>query len=133
MASMIGAILLMSSNMQNRLRSFLTSTCAIIIVFIGIAVFDIIINMLIPGLFSYTGIIISFALAGIYASAFSFEMAIEMTPKRTSDKYTVIIFQIILGLACFLFLSKINDSEFEIAFKAFGSALALGSLLFIRY
>lgn len=119
--------------MQHRFRAILTSICAIIIVFIGIAVFDIIINMLIPGLLSYTGIIISFALAGIYSAGFSFEFAYEMTDKSPGDKMLVIIFQVLVGVVCYFFLSKINDAEYEIAFKAFGSALALGSLLFIKY
>ena len=133
MASSIGAILLNKQNMQHRLRAFLTSTCAIIIVFIGIAVFDIIVNMLIPGLFSNTGIIISFALAGVYAAAFSFEFAYEMTRKSATDKMLVILFQVFAGIGTYFILSRINGSEYEIAFKAFGSALALGSLLFIKY
>ncbi len=119
--------------MYNPFRLILIAVCTIIIVFIGLAFTALLTSMLVPNFHSIIIFIASFAIGGVLASALSFEYGITFSGGRNSQsKLILVIVQIIIGLAGFFILSGIQQGEYEIPFKSFGVALALGSLLHLK-
>ena len=88
--------------------------------------------MLFPEFYSLTAFILSFAIGGILAAALSFEYGMQINATQDpAEKFSIIVLQVLTGAASYFLLSKLQQSAYEIPFKSFGLALALGSLLYI--
>ena len=130
------------TDMLNRLKVLLTGICMIVISFGGICGIDSLIVLLFPRFLTPVGLIISFAIGGMLAAALSYQYGMEISTTRSNaDKWSLLILQVICGLFCFFLLAKLlaktstislSYNELDAAFKAFGSAMAMGSLLLIK-
>ena len=106
-------------------------TAFILIIFASI--FDIIAAAIYPRFYSSLLFATSFAVAGIFAAVISYTYAIQLYKEKTErSRWTVISMIILLGVAFFFVLAPLEGGQYEIPFKAFGIALAAGSLIFAK-
>lgn len=111
----------------------LTALCAIIIVFVSVSILDVVIGLLYTRFYTGLAFIVTFGVGDIFASVFSFEYGMNsFSKKNKNDRWSLILLQILTGLASFFLLARLEGGKYEAAFKSFGAALALGSLLFIK-
>lgn len=105
----------------------------VIIVFVAVSLLDIFISVLFPGVYAKGLFIVTFCAGGIFAAALGFIYAMQqVSEKNEKARWILISLQMTMGLFIFFLLSKIEGGEYASAFKAFGSTLALGSLLFVK-
>lgn len=71
-------------------------------------------------------------MGGVFASIFAYMYAINYAPRKNEwARWSLIITIIGSGLLFFFLISKLEGSEYELAFKAYGSTIALTSLIFV--
>ena len=119
--------------MSTRIKSLLTAFCTLIIVFVAVSIIDVIITFFFPAFYSPWLFIITFSVGGIFAAVLSYQYARSVIENISHlDRWSLIVMQFATGLTCFFLLARLVDHiVYEIAFRAFGAALALGSLLFV--
>lgn len=115
-------------------RSILVCLGIILLMLLIISLFDIIILILNSRFYSDAAFITIFGVGGIFASIFAYMYALNYSSlKNEWARWSLIITIISSGLLCFFLISKIEGGEYEMAFKAYGSALALISLIFVYW
>ena len=83
--------------------------------------------------YSTAAFVVMFGVGGVFAACFGYFTGMEHArQKNEMARWSLIITLITLGLLFFFLLAKLEGGEYEIAFKAFGATMALGSLLFIQ-
>lgn len=117
---------------MNLLKSLLAAICTIIIVFAMVCLLDWVIISLYHGFYTRLSIVITFGIGGIVAATTAYFNGIKMADRVSETiHWSLIDLILLLGIFFFFFLARIEHKEYEIAFKAFGSTLSLGSCLFI--
>lgn len=118
---------------MNRFKAFSTSLSAIIVVFVFVSIIDLIIAMINVRYYTSIPFIVTYGISGMFAAVFGFYYGKQMMPSvNKNETWYLIGFQVITGLSCFFIFGKLEGGDYEAAFKSFGAALALGSLLFIK-
>lgn len=97
-----------------------------------VSLFDIIILVLNSRFYSNVAFITIFGVGGVFASIFAYMYALNFsTIKNEWARWSLIITIIFSGLLFFFLISKIEGGEYEMALKAYGSTMALTSLIFV--
>lgn len=124
--------------MINLLKTLLISFCVTVICFVIVSGLVAGITVFFPKFLRFWPLAFTYSIGGIIAAALSLEYSFTISSgKSESIKYLVIIFQVLAGVICFFFVSTLIANKWfemrglEIVFRAFGAALAMGSLLFI--
>ena len=118
--------------MLTRIKLLLIALCTLIIVFVAVSILDVLIVFLFPAAYSPWLFIVSFSVGGIFAAVWSYQYAMSIHEnKYLADRWSLVGLQFIAGLTSFFLVARLDHAVYEIAFKAFGAALALGSLLFV--
>lgn len=115
------------------LRSVGIALGVIAIVFIVASIFDIIMAVIHTRFYSNLAFIVIFGVAGIFAALLSYTYAIgAAVEKNQLVRWTIIITNIIAGLAFAFPLAAMEGGEYEAAFRSYGITLGLGTLFFAR-
>ena len=105
----------------------------VIIVFIVVSLLDILIAVFYSRFYTNVAFIISFGVGGIFGAVLAFFSAIPLASEKNEQyRWTLIITLMLTGCIFFLLLARLEEGEYEAAFKAYGATLALGSLLFVK-
>ena len=113
---------------------FLFSCINIIIaMFMVVSFIVVLFSVLNERFYSSASLAISFGAGGVFAAVFSYYDSLNQALVKTElARWSIIITMILAGLFFIIFLSPIQNGEYESAFKSFGSTLAFSSLLFVR-
>ena len=100
--------------------------------FIAFSLLDIVIASINLRFYTELAFVVTFGVGGVFAAFYGYFMGMEQAEEKHENARAVLILTLIgLGLIFFFVLSQLEGGEYEIAFKAFGATMALGSLLFV--
>jgi len=105
----------------------------IILLFIATSLFDIVLSVFYARFYTTAAFVVTFGVGGVFGTVCCYMQAIKFAPvKNEFTRWTVIIV-IWVASALFIFpLSVLEGGEYQAAFIAYGIAMALSTLLFIK-
>jgi general stress protein CsbA len=93
---------------------------------------DIFIAAMYPRGYSVALFVVTFGVAGIFATMISYTSGIDYAPKKDQKASAILISCTVLtGLIMFFFIARVEGGEYEGPFKAFGIMQTLTNLIFL--
>ncbi len=120
-------------NFTNRLGSLLIALGTIILIFTLTSLFDIVIAVIYSRFYSTAAFIVTFGVAGVFASIFSYSWAVGYAAIKNGFTRWSVLILIWITAALFIYpLSVLEGGEYKAAFISYGVTLAITTLLFIK-
>lgn len=101
--------------------------------FVAASLLDILLVFFRQRFYSNALFITTFGVAGVFAGVLSYVYGMDAYSRKDEKaRWTLILFNMALGLLFFFPLAELEGGEYGPAFKAYGVALALSSLFFLK-
>ena len=101
--------------------------------FVAASLLDVLISVMYLRFYTTAAFIALFAVGGIFAAVISYFKCVSLAPAKTEfTRWSIIAMLLIMGLVFSWPLALLEGGEYGWAFRSFGIAMALSSLIFSK-